>query len=232
MSLNMIVIKGNIRELEPLTEPVALTLGNFDGVHKGHIHLLQILREKAHDQGLKMVVMTFDPHPHSLLGNSHFKPLQTETMKMKHLEKQGVDCVVIQNFDRLFSDVSKEDFLSQYLMSFFELRFLLFGYDFSFGRKGEGDFDFTGHFLKNRNIGIYQSRAFREDGEVVSSSKIRDLLTGGKIEKAKQETWLFIFCGGKGGQGEVFGEKIGFSNSQSGRGFLSCSRPRCLCRLG
>ena len=142
----MTVIKGNIRELKPLNKPVALTLGNFDGVHRGHIHLLQTLKKKAQSEHLKTAVLTFNPHPYSLLGQSHFKPLQTETVKIKHLENQGVDYVVIQNFDRSFSNVSKEDFLNKYIMHFFELRFLLFGYDFSFGRKGEGNFDFTKHF--------------------------------------------------------------------------------------
>ncbi len=206
----MVIIKGNIRELKPLKEPVALTLGNFDGVHRGHVHLLGILREKAHHRGLKTALLTFAPHPCSLLENPHFKPLQTETMKMKHLKKQGVDYVVVQDFDRVFSDVSKENFLDQYLMFFFELRFLLFGYDFSFGRKGEGDFDFARHFFKTRSVEIYKSGTFGEGDDIVSSSKIRDLLAGGEIEKANQKLGYSFSLEGKVVKGKALGKELGF----------------------
>ena len=206
----MTIIKGNIKELKPLHEPVALTFGNFDGVHKGHIHLFRILKEKAQNKNLKTAVLTFDPHPNSLFEKSGFKPLQTETGKIKHLENQGMDYIVIQNFDRTFSHVSKEDFLKEYLTIFFKLRFLLFGYNLFFGRKGEGDFDFTRHFLKNRNIEAHQTTALNEDNEIISSSKIRYLLLKGEIEKANRKLGYSFSVEGKVVKGKSFGKTLGF----------------------
>ena len=206
----MIVIKGNISKLEPLTEPLALTVGNFDGVHRGHSYLLQSLKKEAYCRGVKTAILTFDPHPHSLLKTSSFKPLQTRTMKTKHLEKQNLDYLIIQNFDRKFSDVPKEDFLGQYLMNFFEIRFLLFGYDFYFGRKGEGNFDFAKRFLRDKNIECHQSGIFKKDGQIVSSSRIRDFLTRGEIEKANRNLGYPFSIEGKVVRGKSLGQKLGF----------------------
>ena len=206
----MVLIEGNIATLDSLPEPVALTVGSFDGVHRGHVHLLQTLKKEAAHRNLKTAVLTFDPHPNSLLENSQFKALQTKSMRLEHLRRQAVDYLVVQDFSKAFSVISREDFLRQYLLRFFSLRFVLFGYDFRFGWKGQGDFDFANLFFKNRGIGIDQARAFREKDEILSSSKIRDLLSKGKIEEANQFLGYPFSLEGTVVKGQLMGRKLGF----------------------
>ena len=206
----MVLIKGDIATLDSLPEPVALTVGSFDGVHRGHVHLLQTLKKEAAHRNLKTAVLTFDPHPNSLLENSQFKALQTKQMRLEHLQRQAVDYLVVQDFSKTFSGISREDFLRQYLLRFFLLRFVLFGYDFRFGWKGQGDFDFANLFFKNRGIEIHQVRAFREKNEILSSSKIRDLLSKGKIKEANQFLGYPFSLEGRVVKGQLMGRKLGF----------------------
>ena len=207
----MLVIKGNIQRLRPLSVPVALTVGNFDGVHRGHTDLLQSLKKTAFNRGLKTALLSFEPHPQSLLDNPSFKPIQTENMKIRELEKQGLDFLVIQNFDKKFASVSKKDFLTQYLLIFFNIHFFLFGYDFCFGRKGKGDFDFTKNFLKNKKeIGLEKARAFETEQGIVSSSKIRNLLNQGQVEKANENLGRPFSLEGKVTRGRSLGKKLGY----------------------
>ena len=228
----MLVIKGNIQKLRPLSLPVALTVGNFDGVHRGHSQLIQSLKKKAGSRKLKTALLSFEPHPQSLLDNPSFRPLQTEDMKIRELKKQGLDFFVVQNFDKNFASVSKQSFLTQYLLTFFNIHFFLFGYDFCFGRRGEGNFDFTKNFLKNKEIELEKAKIFKTKQGIVSSSKIRDLINRGQIEKANENLGTPICPGGEGYQRKGFGKTAGLSYGQFKKYLQSDPCPWSLCRLG
>ena len=203
-------IHGNLSELEPLSEPVALTLGNFDGVHKGHQFLINRLVKVASEERLASAVLCFSPHPAKVLGDDSFDLLMADRDKEKHLESLGVDYLIIQDFSCEFSKISAEDFLRQYLAYFFHLEILSIGYDFRFGSKGSGDFVMMKEFFMSQSIKVVEEPPFFINEVKPSSSQIRTFLKQGNVAKAMNYLGYPYFLSGVVKAGKAIGRTIGF----------------------
>src|SRR5947207_2363089 len=124
----------------------ALTIGNFDGVHRGHQAMLALLRSEAQHRGLPSCVMSFEPHPRDhfarLAGKPELAPARIATLrdKLSELERCGVDQVVVLRFDARLASLSPQGFVSDVLVRGLGARYVLVGDDFRFGAKRAGDY--------------------------------------------------------------------------------------------
>ncbi len=124
----------------------ALTIGNFDGVHRGHQAMLALLRNEAQHRGLPSCVMSFEPHPRDhfarLAGKPEMAPARIATLrdKLSELERVGIDQVVVLRFDRTLSSLSPQAFIDDVLVRGVHAKYVLVGDDFRFGSKRAGDY--------------------------------------------------------------------------------------------
>jgi riboflavin kinase/FMN adenylyltransferase len=172
-----------------LISPV-VTMGIFDGVHRGHRTLLDFLVARAREARSESVVITFSPHPRLVLDKNPAGLffLTTIEEKMKLLENAGIDHLVLIEFNKEFSNIPACDFIKDILVGKIGTKHLVIGYDHHFGRKGEGDFNTIQECAKNLDFSVEQVQGFQANEGVISSSAIRDALLTGKLDEANN--WL------------------------------------------
>lgn len=167
---------------ENLPRPV-LTIGNFDGLHLGHQHLLDRVREEAKALGAPVWVYTFDPPPRVVLAPQHRQPrICPWPEKVAMLGSAGVDVVVLERFTRAFAQHPADWFADEIIGRRLRPRSVVVGYDFRFGRARSG----TAEHLRRRlpSLPVTQVEALELGGEVVSSTRIRKLVGSGDVEAA------------------------------------------------
>jgi riboflavin kinase/FMN adenylyltransferase len=166
--------------------PTAIALGIFDGVHLGHQTLMQTVRHHAQHEHLAAVVFTFSPHPAKIL-NPAYAPNLLEPMpaRLAHLERHGMDAVVVQPFDKLFASQSAETFVTQILVGHLKVRHVIIGRDFVFGRKQQGNVALLQSLGEQHQFAVHACDPVRVDGMVVSSTRIRDFVHHGEMAGAQ-----------------------------------------------
>jgi riboflavin kinase/FMN adenylyltransferase len=190
---------------------IGLTIGNFDGVHRGHRQLLRKIKADCLEKGLQFVVVTFVPHPQKILhpDREHFL-INSYEQRRTLLRETGVDVLVEMKFTRDFSTLKAEEFLSRYLLAYPALRNFYLGYDFAFGANKEGRHDLVHAICKPRGIAVEVQPKFEFRGAVVSSSLIREQLLSGKIDDVAAVLERPFHLEGVVVRGEGRGRKIGF----------------------
>jgi riboflavin kinase/FMN adenylyltransferase len=166
--------------------PVVLTIGSFDGVHRGHQRVLASLRRQAGANRAESVVVTFDPHPRCVLAPDTC-PL-TLTMvdeKAEIMGRLGIDHLVVLPFTRKLSQLTATEFMDR-LMEKMALNGMVIGYDFAFGHQRRGNREFLEHLGARRGFTVEVVTAHSSGGLVVSSSEIRRLLLEGHIPQANR----------------------------------------------
>lgn len=171
--------------LEEIQLPDAwLTIGIFDGLHRGHLALLQPFVNDAHAVGAPAVVITFSPHPAVVLaGMKEFKYLTTPDELLPLLESTGLDAVITLSFDRKFANQTAEDFM-RLVSSALHLRHLYIGHDTALGRGREGDATRLTELGRSLGYTVTSVPALKEDGMVISSTRIRKCLSIGQVSTA------------------------------------------------
>ncbi len=162
-----------------------LTIGVFDGVHRGHKEIINKLTAGAHANGAPAVVLTFDPHPASVLSGQDIKCLTTPDERSELLGELGVDAVITQRFTRDLSTVSAQEYMSR-LKERLGLRHLLIGYDFALGRGREGNATRLTEIGKELNYSVEVIPALSDESGVISSTEIRKLVATGNVVDAAQ----------------------------------------------
>ncbi|MEW6240773.1 MAG: bifunctional riboflavin kinase/FAD synthetase [Chloroflexota bacterium] len=162
-----------------------LTVGVFDGVHRGHQAILSQLTAGAHENGAPAVVLTFHPHPAAVLGGRDIKCLTTPDERADLLAAHGVDILVTERFTRDLSTVSAYDFMAR-LTRRLGLRHLLIGYDFALGRGREGNAARLTEIGRELGYGVEVVPAVGDESGVVSSTAIRKLVSVGDVGEAAQ----------------------------------------------
>ncbi len=190
-------------------QPIALTIGNFDGVHRGHQKIIEKLRHQAVHRGLKSAVMTFSPHP-SLFFNPRQNFLITnDKAKLAVLERLGVEQTFLIPFNADFAGISAADFIEN-LVSELQVRYLLVGDDFRFGRHGQGDFALL-QAAANRNLfNLAQVPTQFSDNDRISSSRIRQLIAAAEFDQVSSLLGYRYSFSGLVEHGQKLGRKIGF----------------------
>jgi riboflavin kinase/FMN adenylyltransferase len=202
-----------------LTAPV-VTLGIFDGVHRGHRNLLDTLVLRAKEEGGESVVITFSPHPRMILEKDHLNLffLTTIDEKTELLQEAGVDHLIVMEFSTQFSRMEACDFVKQILVEKVGTRHLIIGYNHHFGWKGEGDFNTILKCSQLLDFKVEQVKSYLSTSGPVSSSIIRETLLKGKIEEANSLLGYNYSLTGKVVAGKQLGRTLGFptANIQPG----------------
>ena len=162
---------------------VWLTIGVFDGVHRGHCEIIHKLTTAAHAQNTAAVVLTFDPHPASVLTGREIKCLTTRDERAARLFSLGVDIVITQAFTRDLSSVSAHEYMSR-IKQHLAPRHLLIGYDFALGKGREGNASRLAEIGRELAYAVEVVSAVGDESGVISSTEIRKLVSTGNVGEA------------------------------------------------
>jgi riboflavin kinase/FMN adenylyltransferase len=192
-------------------KPTIVTIGTFDGVHLGHKKILEKIVENAHSQNCESLVLTFFPHPRTILqADSEMKQLNTLAEKTNLLSALGIDNLVIHPFDAAFSRLTAEEFVKQVLVDTFKIKKIIIGHDHRFGRNRTANIDDLIEFGNKFGFEVEEISA-KEINEVsISSTKIRNALTEGNIELANNYLGYYYSLTGIVSKGKQLGRTIGF----------------------
>ena len=204
----------NLNQIEaPFTNAV-VTIGNFDGVHKGHQALLQQVIKKGSEIGGTCIAMTFEPHPLRALGLSSPPLITRRDQKIELLESSGIDVLLCLPFDKAFAKISALEFIEDILVKKIGMKAIVIGPDYSFGKDRAGNIEVLkakGDELGYQTIVSDWVRNAQNDTERISSTKIRKLVMDGHVDLAKNYLGRFYQIRGKIIKGrQRGGSQLGF----------------------
>ena len=204
------IIHEGYENLE-LVKPV-VTLGVFDGVHKGHQTLIERLILRAHENKGESVVITFMPHPRLVLDKNHDNLSFLTTLEEKKilLGNAGIDHLIIVEFTKKFSKLSACDFIKKVLVAKIATKNLIIGFNHHFGRRGEGDFNTIVRCAESLDFEVEQVMGFQMEEGAISSSLIREALLSGRIDNAKKWLGYSYSITGTIVSGRKIGREIGY----------------------
>jgi riboflavin kinase/FMN adenylyltransferase len=186
-----------------------LTIGVFDGVHRGHQQIIHKLVVGAHVQSAPAGVLTFDPHPAKVLSGQEIKYLTTPEERAEILGELGVDFVITQRFTHDLSTLSAREFMSQ-LKKSLGLKHLLIGYDFALGKGREGNAARLTELGKIMDYTVEVIPAISDESGVISSTEIRKLVSTGNVAEAAKLLGRHYSISGEVIHGAGRGKKINF----------------------
>ncbi|MFN0050974.1 MAG: bifunctional riboflavin kinase/FAD synthetase [Planctomycetales bacterium] len=205
----MIIARG-LEETESLRGGI-VSIGNFDGVHRGHRSILAVLIGRARSLGIPAVVMTFDPHPIALLRPSVAPtPLVTPARRLELLKQCGVDAVLVYPTDRAFLELSPEEFFRGVVQERLAARGLVEGSNFCFGRDRAGTIGRLQGLCTAVGLTLEVIAPLAVEGRTVSSSEIRRLIAGGEVALGGKLLGEPYSLSGRVVRGAARGRTIGF----------------------
>ncbi|MGB8077271.1 MAG: bifunctional riboflavin kinase/FAD synthetase [Gallionella sp.] len=194
----------------PDSRPVALTIGNFDGVHLGHQALLKELQEAAQARGLQTAVVIFEPHPREFFTPQQAPARLTSLReKLEFFSGLGIDRVHVCRFDARFAKMSAVDFVNALYQKLFA-RFVLIGDDFRFGSGRSGDFALMEKIGAKLGFEVQAVHSVKHDGVRISSTAVRATLAAGQMRTAQRYLGRHYSISGRVVHGDGMGKKIGF----------------------
>ncbi len=194
----------------------ALTIGNFDGVHRGHQAMLALLRSEAQHRGLPSCVMTFEPHPRDhfarVLNKPELAPSRIATLrdKLSELERCGIDQVVVLRFDARLASLPPQDFIDRVLLEGLHARYVLVGDDFRFGARRAGDYAMLDAAGQRAGFDVARMLSYEVRGLRVSSSAVREALAAGDMAQAATLLGRSYSVSGHVLHGAKLGRELGF----------------------
>ncbi|MCB0348599.1 MAG: bifunctional riboflavin kinase/FAD synthetase [Bdellovibrionales bacterium] len=204
------IIHNGVKSFSALHSSV-VTIGNFDGLHRGHQELIQKVLRLSKEKKAESVVMTFEPHPAKVLFPekklNRIFPLKDQE---EILASWGIDHYIVEPFSRALSELHRDEFLLDWILKPLNPASLVVGYDFSFGSNREGNTSFLQEKSKDLNLDLHVVPPFKIENEIVSSSVIRKLIADAKISKANDFLGRKFYLQGVVEKGAERGRKIGF----------------------
>jgi riboflavin kinase / FMN adenylyltransferase len=203
-------IVKNFSEIPDFKKKTAVAIGNFDGVHLGHKKILEYLVKTAKKNRLHSVVLTFSPHPEAFFKKDRFFLIQPLQEKLDMISSFHIDAAVVIPFDKTFSMLSPTQFIKNILMDSLNSQFIVVGRNFKFGKNRTGDVSLLQKIAEKQHLSLHSIPQVSLHGEIISSSKIRDLLRQGQIKKANRFLGHPYKITGKVVKGFSRGRHIGF----------------------
>lgn len=192
-------------------KPLALSLGMFDGVHLGHKCIIDELIKVGSENNLETSVLTFWPHPRFVFNpDEDLKLLNTLDEKTLLMEKYGINNLFLKEFDEEFRNLTGEEFVRQILVDQLNVKYLIIGYDHSFGKNKSGNFELLQKLSKELDFEVEQMEAINIHENNISSTKIRNALLTGKIKEANEMLGYSYSVSGKVAHGKKIGRTIGY----------------------
>ncbi len=203
-------IYHQISDFSSPCHPVA-TVGVFDGVHLGHMEIINWLLSSARDQKCESVIVTFEPHPRLVLPHhAEVRLLQTLDEKLHRFELAGVDAVLVIPFDREFARIKPRDFIRNVLVEGLQVSHVITGYDHFFGQNRQGDFDLLTGMGQEFNFTVDELPMVMAGPNTVSSSSIRRALLDGDVSLAASMLGYAYAMSGEVVTGNKIGRNIGY----------------------
>lgn len=196
-----------------IEEKTIVTIGSFDGIHLGHKELIDevlSIKNENPDKNLKSVILSFSPHPMSLILGTQFNTLFTKEERKHIVEAVGVDVFIEYPFDKEVMELSPEKFVQDIIIDKLNVSYVVIGEDYSFGNNKEGDHKLLKALVKDKNIEVIVIPLKQISNEKIGSSGIKKLLEQSDMEKVKQLLDKPYFIIGEVVHGKELGRTIGF----------------------
>ena len=196
--------------------PCALTIGNFDGVHRGHQALLAHVRSASASLGLEAAVMTFEPHPREYFaqrsGDLSKAPARIANLrdKLGDLAKAGIDRVIVEHFNEHFATVAPDDFIERVLVEGLHVKWLMVGDDFRFGARRAGDIQMLQDAGRRFGFQVETLPAVMHGAQRISSSAVRAALAEGDFARTSELLGHPYTMSGHVIHGQKLGRTLGF----------------------
>ena len=188
-----------------------VTIGTFDGVHKGHQKIFKKVINASKQSNLSSVVLSFFPHPRIILNKyNDIKMIDTLDEKIDHLEKIGIDHLIIHPFDKKFSLLSADQFIKEYLVEKLKLKHIVIGYDHRFGKGREASVTDLKEYSREFNFVVDEIDAQEIEKISISSTKIRNSINAGDLKTTKTYLGRFFNITGKVVKGDGLGKQINY----------------------
>lgn len=194
----------------PPIRGAVLTVGTFDGVHAGHRRILERIRQSARDTHGESVILTFHPHPRTVLGGSPVPLLQTPDEKIQTLEALGIDHLIIVPFTAAFSAIPAADYVRDVLINPIHPQRIIIGYDHQFGKNREGNYNLLKHLREQYGFELEEITAEEINDCAISSTQIRKALNRGDVSSAALLLGRPYSISGVVVHGEQRGRLLGF----------------------
>jgi len=197
------------------SENLAITLGNFDGIHLGHQKILSASAKIAQTEKLKFAVVSFNPHPLTILRNKKDFHIFHLKDKLRFLHRSNADKVFLVKFTKTFSQIRAQDFLTEILLKKFHVKHIIIGHDFIFGKDRQGNAEFLKNNAEKLDYKFTQISAekHQDSAEIYSSSLIRQYLSQGKMRKVKDLLGRHYFIRQRVIAGDARGREMGFATA-------------------
>ena len=173
-------IYKKLDNIKPLKKSV-ITIGSYDGLHRGHFHIINRLQSIARSTNSKSVVITFEPHPRHVVNSDDrkLKLIMSQDRKIEILKKLDVDILIILEFNKTFMKITAENFMKDFLIQYFNPKYIVAGKNHSFGYKRQGDSNFLIDFCKQNKIELEIVNPIKDGQVFISSTNIRKLIQNG-----------------------------------------------------
>jgi len=203
-------IYNNINEFSSINKTI-LTIGTFDGVHLGHQKVLERLTNSAKENNLESTVLTFFPHPRTILNpNKPLKLINSVKERTELLNRSKVDNLIIHPFDKNFSELDPEKYVVEILVKKLKAKIILIGYDHKFGKNRTADITDLKIYGKKYGFKVIEIKAEEISNIAISSTKIRKAISEGNISTAKKYLGYDFSLSGKIVHGKSIGRTLGF----------------------
>ncbi|MFQ6370245.1 bifunctional riboflavin kinase/FAD synthetase [Shewanella sp. YIC-542] len=206
----MELIRG-IHNIQPRHRGCVLTIGNFDGVHRGHAEVIGNLVKKARQLGLPATLMTFEPQPQELFAGQN-APARLSLLrdKIALLAELGVDRLLCVRFNKHFAQLPPEQFIESLLVNKLGVRYLVVGDDFRFGQQRRGNFDMLRDAGLHHGFAVVNTESFLVGDQRVSSTMVREALSKGNLVLARRLLGHPCTLSGRVVHGQQLGRTLGF----------------------
>ncbi|HHW70463.1 MAG TPA: bifunctional riboflavin kinase/FAD synthetase [Clostridiales bacterium] len=194
-----------------INDKIAVALGFFDGIHKGHRQLIKALVDIKNEKKCSTMVYTFNEHPMTVISPKNVPLLITDNQqKIEIMKEFDIDYLVFNKFTPAFANILPEDFVCRHLLNRYSIDTIVVGYNFKFGKGGSGDINTLKQLEKKKNFNVKVIPPIKLDGKIVSSSTIRTFIKQGKMNQAANFLGYPYRLKGKIIKGKARGRKLGF----------------------
>ena len=201
-----------IKSLEKIKniENSVVTIGNFDGIHKGHIQLIKRTVDQAKKKNFKSVIFTFENHPMRYFRANSIKNLMTNEDKIEMMKSLGIDIIVMIPFDEYMTKISGHDFIKEILLDTLGAKKVIVGHDFTFARNKEGNIRLLKDLSEKYGFELEVVNPIKIDDIRISSTHIRNLISSGDVEKVYKYLGRNYTLSGEVVHARKIGRTIGF----------------------